>query len=74
MITHAAIKVGNDIYIAPDGGGSCQHRLGFSKTRHCCVYNNNRVIYERVVAGEQTIQGFLPTKANSWIAIRLWSM
>lgn len=59
MITGAAVKVGNDVYTAPAGGGICQHRAGFTKTRHCCVYNNNRVIHERAVAGERPEQGFV---------------
>ena len=59
MITGAAIKVGNEVYMAPAGGGVCKHREGFDKTRHCCVFNNNHIIRDRSVSGERPIQGFV---------------
>lgn len=62
MIVKAAIKVGDTVYTAPDGGGVCKHHDGFTKTRHCCVYNNNseiKIHVDRVIKdGGRPIQGY----------------
>jgi hypothetical protein len=63
MIIGAAIKLGETIYTAPNGGGVCEHREGFDKTRHCCVYNNNHEIHQRIVKEKiRDIQGFITDK------------
>ncbi|MCK9429370.1 MAG: hypothetical protein M0R17_05160 [Candidatus Omnitrophica bacterium] len=60
MIVAAAIKLGDVIYTAPNGGGVCKHPKDFTKTRHCCVYNNNHEIHQRVVKEKiRDTQGFI---------------